>query len=112
MENMLHPDIPPARISIPKVAVSLSLLVTCMRRFLFDFFQRLNSSLLRRSNYPSSSLSSAFASLRSIVSKSSVNRAVKQREQGAGLDVHLPLGMNPGMPVSTTELSLTRVLIP
>jgi len=29
-----------------------------------------------------------------------------------GLEVHLPLGMNPGMPVSTTELSLTRVLIP
>jgi hypothetical protein len=29
-----------------------------------------------------------------------------------GLDVHLLLGMNPGMPVSTTGLSLTRVLIP
>ncbi|MGH8012975.1 MAG: hypothetical protein ACREQ4_10785 [Candidatus Binataceae bacterium] len=28
-----------------------------------------------------------------------------------GLDVHVPLGMNPRMPVSTTELSLTRVLI-
>lgn len=28
-----------------------------------------------------------------------------------GLDGHVPLGMNPGMPVSTTELSLTRVLI-
>jgi hypothetical protein len=30
----------------------------------------------------------------------------------AGWNAHLPLGMNPGMPVSTTELSLTRVLIP
>jgi hypothetical protein len=29
-----------------------------------------------------------------------------------GLEGHVPLGMNPGMPVSTTELSLTRVLIP
>ncbi len=29
-----------------------------------------------------------------------------------GLDVHLLLGMNPGMPVSTTGLSLTRILIP
>lgn len=30
----------------------------------------------------------------------------------SNLRVHFPLGMNPGMPVSTTELSLTRVLIP
>jgi len=29
-----------------------------------------------------------------------------------GVDGQLALGMNPGMPVSTTGLSLTRVLIP
>jgi len=34
------------------------------------------------------------------------------RSLNPGLDVHHPLGMNPGMPVLTTGLSLTRVVIP
>jgi hypothetical protein len=38
--------------------------------------------------------------------------AVFSSAGNSGLNVHLSLGMNPGMPVSTTELSLTRVLIP
>ena len=39
-------------------------------------------------------------------------RSILSSAGNSGLNVHLPLGMNPGMPVSTTELSLTRVLIP
>jgi hypothetical protein len=39
--------------------------------------------------------------------------ALSLSERGGSENVHLPLGMNPGMPVSTTELKcLTRVLIP
>ena len=40
------------------------------------------------------------------------NRGILSSAGNSGVDAQLALGMNPGMPVSTTGLSLTRVVIP
>src|ERR1700688_4202776 len=40
------------------------------------------------------------------------NRGILSSAGNSGLNIHFSLGMNPGMPVVTTVLSLTRVLIP
>ena len=40
------------------------------------------------------------------------NRDILSSAGNSGVNIHFSLGMNPGMPVLTTVLSLTRVLIP